>query len=160
MLKKRDKNKPFPPVPWKITYFFFFDITHSRAHFLSSYEMRQELRFHPPSGWGTLKVFDFSLCHAPWLVCLAGPADSRIVSAGFMESSASHPSFWHQLPSRTPIQLVFLNVSIRVLSDVWTSEAALYNYSCLSVFHLRRLHCSYFQWIWMTDVCLICHCHF
>lgn len=93
-------------------YFSSFDITLSRAHFLSSHEMSQELRFHSPSGWGTLKVFDFSLWHAPWLVCLARRADLRIVSAGFMRSSASHPSFWHPLHSRAPILLVFLNVWI------------------------------------------------
>lgn len=47
--------------------------------------MRQGLWFHSPSGWGTLKVFDFSIWHAPWLVCLAGHADGRIVSARVYE---------------------------------------------------------------------------
>ncbi len=85
---------PCQPKEFYVTYheksylflpFFFSFASHSlsRPHLwlLSSHEMSQGLWFHSPSGWGTLKVFDFSLWHVPWLVCLAGPADGRIVSA-------------------------------------------------------------------------------
>ncbi len=92
--------KEFCHLPWKIVFvssisFSFTSHSLSRSHLwlLSSHEMSQGLWFHSPSGWGTLKVFDFSLWHAPWLVCLAGPADGRIVSARVYEKCCVSSNF-------------------------------------------------------------------
>lgn len=95
--------------------FLFFFTSHSLScphlWLLSSHEMSQGLWFHSPSGWGTLKAFDFSVWHAPWLVCLAGPADGRIVSARVYEKCC--------------VSSIFLTLTSLMISCscLWTCES-------------------------------------
>jgi len=125
--------------------------------------MSQGLWFHSPSGWGTVKVLDFSLWHVPWLVCLAGLADGRIVSARVYEKCCAfiHLSDTHFLHD---LLFMFINMRIRICSGLCPTWALLDVCSCslcsliweiftLIVFSMKPLNP---EWQWVSSIFLFC----